>query len=71
MLGCIEIVLIYLKKKFSLYQGKERPAKEKLVPAKLCAVLAYAESTQRSISQLRILTNFSKINIFLIDIHLF
>ena len=41
MLGYIEIVSIYFKKQFNfLYQGKERPAKTKLVPAKLHAVLA-------------------------------
>ena len=49
MLGFVEIVPIYFLFKFNiLYQGKERPAKTKLMPAKLIfqfrAVLTSAES---------------------------
>ena len=44
MLCYIEIVLIYLKKNNYRFQGKERPPKTKLMPAKLRAVLACAES---------------------------
>ena len=42
MLGCIEVVL-----KFNiLYQGKEKPVKTKLMPAKLRAVLANFSKNQ-------------------------
>ena len=37
MLGYVEAVCIYYKQKNILCQGKERPAKTKLMPAKLCA----------------------------------
>ena len=43
MLDYVEIVNIH-KKKYFYYQGKERPAKTKLVPAKLRTVLACAKS---------------------------
>ena len=51
------------KKLFSnfLYQGKERPAKKKLVLAKLCTVLA----------NFGLLQIFRKNDMFLIDIHFF
>ena len=39
MLGYIQIVPIYLKKFYILYQGKERPAQPKFMLAKLSAVL--------------------------------
>ena len=39
MLGYVEIVHIYFKKFNILFEGKERPAKTKLFPAKLRAVL--------------------------------
>ena len=52
MLGYIEIVLRYLKKNYFHYQGKERPAKKKLVLS--------------SVSQLPQI--FRKIRMFLIDI---
>ena len=59
MLGHIEIVLIYLKKKFSI------KAKKKLVPTKLRAVLACPELTPRSVSQLWISAkNFEKSTCF-------
>ena len=54
MLGCIEVVL-----KFNiLYQGKEKPVKTKLMPAKLRADLACAESIIRE--YLRENESFSK-----------
>ena len=40
MLSFIEIVPTYWKKINILYEGKERSAKTKLMPAKLSAVLA-------------------------------
>ena len=41
MLGYIEIILILKEKEIIfLYQSNERPAKKKLLPAKLRAVLA-------------------------------
>ena len=55
MLGYIEIVLRYLKKNYFHYQGKERPAKKKLVL-----------STVSSVNQLPQI--FRKIRMFLIDI---
>ena len=45
------IPYIFLKLNI-LYEGKERPAMTKLMPAKLRAVLACAESTPRNVSQL-------------------
>ena len=51
MLVFVEIDHIYLKKKFNiLFQGKERPAKTKLMPVKLRAVLVGAESLISRIS---------------------
>ena len=40
MLAYIEIVNMYFKKFRILFQGKERPAEKKYVPAKLRTVLA-------------------------------
>ena len=60
MLAHFEIVYMYLKKNRILFQGKERPAKKKMVQAKLRAVLACAESTPRSVSQLWISANVSR-----------
>ena len=44
MLTHPEIVHMYLKKIRILFQGKEMPAKTKLMPGKLRAVLVCAES---------------------------
>ena len=53
MLGYFEIVSLYLKKNI-LYEGKERTAKTKLMPAKLRAVFFNFEFPQM----------FQKINIW-------
>ena len=50
MLGYVQIVTLYFLIFNILYEGKERPALTKFMPAKLCAVLACAELTMRSVS---------------------
>ena len=51
MFDYVEIVPIYFFTKFNiLYHGEERPAETKLMPAKLRAVVACAESTPCSVS---------------------
>ena len=51
MLVFVEIDHIYLKKKFNiLFQGKERPAKTKLMPVKLRAVLVTFGFTENGIA---------------------
>ena len=49
MLAHVEIITLYFFKLYILYEDKERPAQSKLMKAKLCTVLACAESTPQSV----------------------
>ena len=77
-----KIILMYLKKIFFLYQGKERPAKQKIGPGKtprrvslrgvrLRTVLACAESTPRSQPTLHFRKFFEKLACFIYSIFIF